>query len=126
MRLKVLAAVSALFLSAAAIAQQGTEPPFTADAFRAHVAFLSDDLLEGRNAGERGYDLAARYVATRFAALGLSPAADGSWYQTVPFQESRLGDGPAELTIGGKAFVNGGALLNTPGADAGPPAPRGG
>src|SRR3546814_11024545 len=87
MRLKVLAAVSALFLSAAAIAQQGTEPPFTADAFRAHVAFLSDDLLEGRNAGERGYDLAARYVATRFAALGLSPAADGSWYQKVPFQE---------------------------------------
>src|SRR3546814_21051798 len=90
MRLKVLAAVSALFLSAAAIVQQGTEPPFTADAFRALVAFLSEDLLEGCNASVRGYDLAVRDVATRFVALGLSPAADGTWYWQGTCQESRL------------------------------------
>src|SRR3546814_812953 len=35
----------------------------------------------------------------------------------VPFQESRLGDGPAELTIGGQAFVNGGDVLIEPSAD---------
>src|SRR3546814_11593524 len=35
----------------------------------------------------------------------------------VPFQESRLGDGPAELTIGGQAFVNGGDAVIEPSAD---------
>lgn len=116
MHFKILTAATALSLSAAALAQQAAEPTFTADAFRAHVAFLADDLLEGRNAGERGYDLAARYVATRFEALGLTPAAEGSWYQQVPFQESRLGEAPATLTIGGKSFANGENVLIGPSA----------
>ncbi|MDH5241261.1 MAG: hypothetical protein OEW73_10800, partial [Gammaproteobacteria bacterium] len=34
----------------------------------AHVEFLSDDALEGRRAGEPGYDAAAAYVAEQFAA----------------------------------------------------------
>ena len=51
----------------------------------ADVRFLADDLLEGREAGTRGYDLAARYVAARYAALGLEPAGDGgTWFQKVP------------------------------------------
>ena len=32
-------------------------------AIRAHVAFLADDLLEGRGTGTRGHDFAAQYVA---------------------------------------------------------------
>ena len=60
-------------LAAPAVAQQAV-PAFTPDAFRAHVAFLADDLLEGRDAGSRGYEIAARYVASRFEALGLKPA----------------------------------------------------
>lgn len=61
----------------------------------AHTAFLADDLLEGRAAGTRGFDLAAHYVATRFRALGLEPAGeDGGWYQTVPMLiGSRIPDG---------------------------------
>ncbi|ODS64321.1 MAG: hypothetical protein ABS41_03255 [Arenimonas sp. SCN 70-307] len=56
----------------------------------ADVAFLADDLLEGRAAGTRGYDLAALYVANRFRALGLQPAGDaGSYFQTVPLLEGR-------------------------------------
>ncbi|MFC3551984.1 M28 family metallopeptidase [Lysobacter cavernae] len=58
-----------------------------ADARRieADVRFLADDLLEGREAGTRGYDLASLYVAQRFRALGLAPAGeDGSYYQRVP------------------------------------------
>ncbi|MFW5660468.1 MAG: aminopeptidase, partial [Oceanicaulis sp.] len=31
-------------------------------AIEAHIRFLADDLMEGRKAGERGYDLAANYV----------------------------------------------------------------
>ncbi|HEY5850681.1 MAG TPA: M28 family metallopeptidase [Lysobacter sp.] len=58
-----------------------------ADARRieADVRFLADDLLEGREAGTRGYDLASLYVAQRFRAIGLAPAGDdGSYFQRVP------------------------------------------
>lgn len=51
---------------------------------RVHVAFLADDLLEGRAAGSRGYDIAARYVATQMALAGLAPGGvDGGWLQPV-------------------------------------------
>ena len=42
-----------------------------AASFRAHVAFLADDLLEGRDTGAKGHEVAARYVATQFAGMGL-------------------------------------------------------
>lgn len=52
---------------------------------RAHVRFLSHDLLEGRGTGQRGGDLAAEYIATQFALYGLAPAGDnGTYMQKVP------------------------------------------
>lgn len=95
-----------LLLSAAvilaAIPAVAAEPTFSPDRVKAHVAFLADDLLEGRGTGTRGYDIAARYVASQFAAAGLKPGAkDGSWYQPVTLSEVRL-EGPAGITITGK------------------------
>jgi hypothetical protein len=56
--------------------------------FRAHMAFLADDQLEGRGTGTRGQELAARYVAAQFEALGLAPAGSaGTYYQRVPLRE---------------------------------------
>lgn len=43
---------------------------------RALLSFLSSDLLEGREAGSRGYRLAADYAASLFALWGLEPAGD--------------------------------------------------
>ena len=52
---------------------------------RAHVRFLSLDLLEGRGPGTRGDSLAAEYIATQFALDGLEPAGDnGTYFQKVP------------------------------------------
>ena len=52
---------------------------------RAHVRFLSLDLLEGRGPGTRGGELAAEYIATEFALDGLEPAGDGgTYFQRVP------------------------------------------
>src|SRR5579884_788075 len=52
---------------------------------RAHVRFLSHDLLEGRGTGARGGDIAAQYIATEFALIGLEPSGDnGSYLQRVP------------------------------------------
>jgi Zn-dependent M28 family amino/carboxypeptidase len=52
---------------------------------RAHVRFLSLDLLEGRGPGKRGAELAAEYIATQFALAGVEPAGDnGTYFQRVP------------------------------------------
>ena len=64
-------------------------PAASSTAIRAHVEFLADDLLEGRLAGTRGYDIAAAYVASELAQAGVAPAgADGGWLQPVPLVES--------------------------------------
>lgn len=57
----------------------------TESLLRAHIRFLSHDLLEGRGPGSRGDQLAQLYIATQLESLGLKPAArDGSWIQKVP------------------------------------------
>lgn len=115
MRLLSFAAAAALSsVSALALANNAPEPAFTPEAVRAHVEFLADDLLEGRDAGTRGYDIAARYVATQMEGLGLKPGNGESWYQQVPFVE-RAPDtsAPGAITIGGTRFPQGkDALVN--------------
>ncbi len=46
------------------------------------VAYLSSDLLEGRETGKAGEILAAKYLAQRFEALGLSPKGTDGYFQT--------------------------------------------
>ncbi len=75
------AAASAHLSPAAIAAFQRVDP----ERIRAHVRFLSDDLLEGRGTGQRGGDIAAQYIATQFALYGLKPAGDnGTYVQKVP------------------------------------------
>lgn len=75
----------------------------SASRIRAHIEFLADDLMEGREAGTRGYDLAAGYVVSQFRLLGLDPAGvEGSYFQPVAFMTSRLAEGSAKLSIEGK------------------------
>ena len=63
----------------------------TADGLRAHMAFLSDDLLEGRGLGTRGYHVAAAYVRAQFEEIGLKPAGvNGSYFQKVRFRQIEL------------------------------------
>ncbi|MEG1329683.1 MAG: aminopeptidase, partial [Janthinobacterium sp.] len=53
--------LAASLLSTATFAQ-----PLVAEApLRAHLSFLADDLLEGRGTGQRGGDLAVRYLETQ-------------------------------------------------------------
>ncbi len=63
---------------------QAAETQIREAPLRAHIRFLADDLLEGRGPGLRGDQLAQRYIAAQFAALGMQPAADGKWFQDVP------------------------------------------
>lgn len=65
----------------------------------ADVAFLADDMLEGRATATRGYDLAAAYVAARMAALGLEPAGDSAYHQRVPLRRAALDAGHTSLAL---------------------------
>lgn len=70
------------------------------EAIEAHIRFLADDLLEGRGTGTRGHELAARYLAAQFEALGLEPAgADGTYFQPVPLRKTELVEEQASLTL---------------------------
>lgn len=58
---------------------------------KAHTRFLSSDLLEGRGTGARGGEIAAEYIATEFAIIGLGqpvptdPNTNAtSYFQQVP------------------------------------------
>ncbi|MBX7541124.1 M28 family peptidase [Qipengyuania sphaerica] len=70
----------------------------------ADVRFLADDRLEGREAGEPGYNLAAGYVAGQFAAIGLETSEGDSFLQSVPLGYSQLVEGSAIMSIDGKAL----------------------
>jgi Zn-dependent M28 family amino/carboxypeptidase len=90
---KALAVTAALALAAPAAAQPAPEMQRSADNIRAHIAFLASDLLEGREAGSKGFDIAANYVASQFAQLGLNPAGgNGSYFQPVPLFAYRSAD----------------------------------
>ena len=66
----------------------------------AHITFLADDLLRGRQPGTEGYDIAAAYVASQFRQMGLQPAGtDGGYLQPVPLRRAWLDDGSATLEL---------------------------
>lgn len=102
MKLRCLSLTSLVVISAFLAAAQQFTPADRAAAeqamkqvrpegIRAHMRFLSDDLLEGRGTGTRGYQIAASYVASEMEALGLEPAGvNGTWFQPVKFRGAKL------------------------------------
>src|ERR1051325_6411645 len=68
---------------------------------KAHIRFLSDDLLEGRGTGARGGELAAKYIAAQLEAVGAKGAgAGGSFFQPVSLVGVKA-DPNTTLTISG-------------------------
>lgn len=70
---------------AAAPGASQSEPAVTVKEapLRAHLAFLSSDVVEGRGTGQRGGELTVTYLETQAAAVGLQPANKGSFRQPV-------------------------------------------
>ncbi len=66
---------------------------------RANMRFLADDLLEGRGTATRGHEVAAKFMATRFEAMGLAPAGDaGTYLQRVPLRSMKTDPGKSAMT----------------------------
>lgn len=68
-----------------------------------HVMILGGNKLAGRQAGTPGAEIAAGYIARRFAEFGLQPAGDmhkDSYYQTFPITVTVWDAEPALQVIG--------------------------
>lgn len=101
--IRKVAAIVAAMTAGAALAQGYQPDP---NAIRAHMTFLADDAMRGREAGSPEYDIAANYVAARFMEYGLKPAGDGGRYmQRVPLATYVPGEGKIALTSKAGAAV---------------------
>jgi hypothetical protein len=86
------------------------------------MTFLSDDLLEGRQPGTKGFALASRYIQTELMSLGLKPGVGDSFIQRVPLvkgivntNESKFvleGGGSSESLTYGRDFILTPYMLN--------------
>jgi Zn-dependent M28 family amino/carboxypeptidase len=96
------AAVRLIFgaiLACSLLVAQG--PKVEEAALRAHLAFLADDLLEGRGTGQRGGELAVRYLETQLQVLGLKPGNGASYRQTIHLSGTRLDAATSSLAFEG-------------------------
>ena len=97
-------AAAVLTFGTGALAQPAPEADASAANIRAHMTFLASDLLQGREAGSVGFDVAANYVASQFAQMGLQPAGvGGTYFQPVPLYATRAADPGRFVLVGGQA-----------------------
>ena len=111
--------ILAAALLATSALSTAAEPTFSSDRLRADVSFLGDDYLEGRETGTRGHEIAARFVAVRFAALGLTPAAGKGWFQPIALTRATNDPAmPSSIGFAGRRFVDGDHAILSPPATA--------
>ncbi|WP_028100630.1 M28 family peptidase [Pseudoduganella violaceinigra] len=80
---------------------------------RAHLAFLSSDLLEGRGTGQRGGDLTVAYLESQAMAAGLKPVDGITYRQPVKIAGVKTDAAASNLRL----EVNGAALPASFGKD---------
>jgi Zn-dependent M28 family amino/carboxypeptidase len=89
-----------LLLGAASPAQQ-TAPPshFDGSSWWAHVKFLADDSLEGRDTGSEGLRKAQAYAVEQLQKAGLEPAGTNGFYQPVRFTQFEVDEAKSSLAL---------------------------
>ncbi len=80
-----------------------TSPEITEDDLRVRIATLADDTFEGRGPGSVAGEAAADWIAAEMERIGLVPANDGSWYQTVEMVNQTVNEEQSSLTISSSA-----------------------
>ena len=99
--MKILALVGCFAMLALNPAHAGNDSEqLLQNRLQAHIEFLADDLMRGRQPGSPGYNIAANYVSSQFMQMGLLPAGDeGSYLQQVPLRQAFMEPGSAELVL---------------------------
>lgn len=85
--------------SAADPAASNAAPEVNVERVRAHLDFLADNLLEGRETGSSGYDIAAAYLSAHFRHLGVEPAGTDGYLQPIEFVRTERKPGSAALVL---------------------------
>jgi Zn-dependent M28 family amino/carboxypeptidase len=65
----------------------------------AHISFLADDKLEGREVGKEGYRKAVEYVSGEFERIGLKPGGTSAYQQPIPFEWRTLVQEQSSLEV---------------------------
>ena len=108
MNLKQLTCASMILAAVAGCGQKEEQstasavqsPAVKAENIKAHLEFLADDTLKGRDTGSNGYQIAANYVKSNFKQLGLTPMGENEGFeQQVTFRKTYLEAGSAALSI---------------------------
>src|SRR3984893_19359909 len=106
MQRKTLCAAAVLALSFSLAARQPATPPrhFDGQSWWAHVKFLADDNLEGRETGSEGLRKAESYVVDPFSKAKLQPTGSNGFCQPVKFISRQIveKDSSAALVNAGK------------------------
>ena len=69
------------------------------DRWWAHVQFLADDKLQGRDTGSEGYQEAVKYVAGKMETFGLKPAGTSGYLQPVKFETRQVVEEESSIAI---------------------------
>src|ERR1022692_2259160 len=69
------------------------------DRWWAHVQFLADDKLQGRDTGSEVYAEAVKYVAGKMESFGLKPAGTSGYLQPVKLESRQLVEEESSLAI---------------------------
>ncbi len=97
-RILVLAVLVFTFMSA--VAQKTGLQSITPDELKMHLKFLASDELKGRDTGEPGLQVAARYLAVQAENLGLTPEdADQDFLQPYYIREKAYDRENSHTTI---------------------------
>jgi hypothetical protein len=77
--------------AALSAAERATVDRVRAETIKDVTSALAAPAMEGRGTGTPGGERAAKYIADRFAAVGLKPLGDnGTYLQAVPFRSTEL------------------------------------
>lgn len=91
---------SSLFFSASLCGQTSSPAShFDGETWWAHVKFLADDSLEGRDTGSEGLRKAQAYAVEQFKKAGLVPAGINGFYQPVRLTQYQLDESKSSLAL---------------------------
>jgi Zn-dependent M28 family amino/carboxypeptidase len=96
---KLLTFAAVLALAAAVLAQQPPAKHFDGESWWAHVKFLADDSLEGRETGSEGLRKAEAYVVDQLTKAGLEPAGVNGFYQPVKFVSREIVENESSVAL---------------------------
>lgn len=69
---------------------------------KAHVAYLADDKLEGRQTGSKGEELAMLYIAEQYKEIGLEPRGTNGYIQQFEINEGKQVSSASYFKINGR------------------------